>query len=72
MILPELLIVAFAYYELYLFPKTEFEFLFDVLMLFKDVYNCPCIACVFEMSFSLVPNKRCFWAVCNLLSVKQL
>ena len=33
MILPRTFIVAFAYYELYLFPKTEFEFLFDVLML---------------------------------------
>lgn len=37
MILPELLIVAFAYYELYLFPKTEFEFPFDVSMLFMGL-----------------------------------
>lgn len=38
----------------------------------KNIYNNSRMACVFEMSFSLVPNKRCFWAVCNLLSVKQL
>lgn len=37
MILPRTFIVAFAYYELYLFPKTEFEFLFDVLMLFMGL-----------------------------------
>ena len=29
-------------------------------MLFKDVYNCPCIACVFEKSFLFVQNIREF------------
>ena len=29
-------------------------------MLFKDVYNCPCVACVFEKPFLPIQNIREF------------
>ena len=41
-------------------------------MLFKDVYNCPCIACVFEPPFLLGQNTRRFSIVYNTLTIRML
>jgi len=43
-----------------------------MLMLFKDVYNCPCIACVFEKSFLFGQNTRRFSTVYNTLTIRLL
>lgn len=44
----------------------------DVLIHFKEVYNCLCIACVFENLFSLGQNTRYFSIVYNALMVNML
>ena len=41
-------------------------------MLFKDVYNCPCIACVFEKPFLFGQNTRRFSIVYNTLTISML
>jgi len=43
-----------------------------MLMLFKDVYNCPCIACVFEKPFLFGQNTRRFSTVYNTLTIRML
>ena len=44
----------------------------DVLIHFKEVYNCICIACVFENLFSLGQNMRYFSIGYNVLIVSVL
>ena len=41
-------------------------------MLFKDVYNSPCIACVFEKPFLFGQNTRRFSTVYNSLTIRVL
>ena len=44
----------------------------NMLILFKDVYNCFRRASVFEIKRNLVPNTRVLRAFNNLLIIKQL
>ena len=44
----------------------------NMLILFKDVYNCFRIAGVFEIKRNLVPNARVLSAFNKLLTIKQL